>query len=169
MRNLEAKFRLDDFVLGRQRAEAIGFGYRATLVQCDIFFATPRGKLKLREESAGAWLIHYQRDHNGALELSNYAIAPVIDPVSARAVLDAALGIIAQVRKRRILMLRDNIRLHLDEVEDLGKFGEIEAVVPAGEDDAEVYRPAVTAILGALGVLPGELISSSYFELMQRR
>ncbi len=166
MRNLEAKFRLSDRVQAPERAEAMGFSYRATLVQCDTFFATPGGKLKLREEANGASLIHYQRDHDGALELSNYSITPVADVVGARAVLDAVLGIIATVRKRRILMLHDNIRLHLDEVEELGDFGEIEAVVAEGENP-EIYRPAVAAILAALGLSSGELISSSYFELMR--
>src|SRR3989442_1074583 len=115
MRNLEAKFRLGNLADARERAATIGFSYRAKLVQCDTFFAMPRGKLKLREEADGAWLIQYQRDHDGALELSDYTIAPVNDPVSARSVLDAVLGIIAQVRKRRTLLMRDNIRLHLDE------------------------------------------------------
>jgi predicted adenylyl cyclase CyaB len=168
MRNLEAKFPLRDLVQTRERAEAIGFGYRATLVQCDTFFATQHGKLKLREEADGAWLIHYRRDHDETLELSNYSIAPVTDPARTRAILEAALGFIAQVRKRRILMLRDNIRLHLDEVEGLGKFGEIEAVV-AEDENPEVYRPAVAKILAALGVGRENLISASYFELMRRR
>ena len=38
------------------------------------------------------------------------------------------LGNIATVGKTRILMMRDHIRLHLDRVEGLGEFGEIEAV-----------------------------------------
>ena len=168
MRNLEAKFRLGNLADARERAAAIGFSYRATLVQCDTFFAMPRGKLKLREEADGASLIQYQRDHDGALELSDYTIAPVNDPVSARSVLDAVLGIIAQVRKRRTLLMRDNIRLHLDEVEELGEFGEIEAIVPEGAN-VESYRPAVTAILATLGVRQADLISVSYFELMRPR
>jgi predicted adenylyl cyclase CyaB len=167
MRNLEAKFRLGDLAQAQERAEATGFSYHASIVQCDTFFATPGGKLKLREQADGASLIHYRRDLDGVLELSNYTIAPVKDAVSARAVLDAVFGIIATVRKRRILMLRDNIRLHLDEVEELGDFGEIEAVVPEGENP-EIYRPAVTAILAALSVSRDDLISVSYFELMRR-
>src|SRR5207245_11441113 len=87
---------------------------------------------------------------------------------SARSVLDAVLGIIAQVRKRRTLLMRDNIRLHLDEVEELGEFGEIEAIVPEGAN-VESYRPAVTAILATLGVRQADLISVSYFELMRPR
>jgi predicted adenylyl cyclase CyaB len=167
MRNLEAKFPLRDLVQARERAEAIGFGYRAILIQCDTFFATHHGKLKLREEAAGAWLIHYRRAHDETLQLSNYSIAPVTDPVRTRAILEAALGFMAQVRKRRILMLRDNIRLHLDDVEELGKFGEIEAVV-AEDENPEVYRPAVAKILAALGVARENLLSASYFELMRR-
>ncbi len=166
MRNLEAKFRLPDLVSARKAAEAIGYRYRATLIQCDSFFAIPHGKLKLREEPEGAALIHYRRDHDAALELSNYSIVPVANPVELRTMLEAALGTIAVVRKRRTLLMRENIRLHLDEVENLGHFGEIEAVIPENEDP-ERYRPAVEEILAALGLAPSDLISVSYFELMR--
>ncbi len=166
MRNLEAKFRLDDLALARSRAEAIGYRYRATLIQRDTFFAVRNGKLKLREEAEGASLIHYRRDRDAALELSNYSIVPVANPIELRTTLVAALGTIAEVRKQRTLLMRENIRLHLDEVENLGNFGEIEAVIPE-DDDAERHRPEVEEILVALGIGPADLISASYFELMR--
>ena len=168
MRNLEAKFRLDDLDLTRTRAEAIGFTYRATLIQRDTFFAVPHGKLKLREEASGAALIHYQRSPEGVLELSDYAIVRVLDPAGLRAMLGAALGIIAQVHKRRTLLLRDNIRVHLDEVEGLGSFGEIEAVIPENTQ-AEAHRSAVDEILKTLRIAPDDRISVSYFELIRPR
>jgi adenylate cyclase class IV len=165
MHNLEAKFRLVDLGEARRLAEEAGFRRDSTLVQCDTFFNAPRGKLKLREEAQGSWLIHYQRDHDGALELSNYTIAPVSDPALTCTLLEAALGIIAQVRKRRILLMRENVRLHLDAVEALGSFGEIEAVLPP-VGKAEEYRPIVEELLKILGVTRCDLIGASYFELM---
>ncbi|MGO9264979.1 MAG: class IV adenylate cyclase [Candidatus Binataceae bacterium] len=165
MRNLEAKFRLADLARARTRAEAIGFVYAATLIQRDTFFAVPHGKLKLREEADGAVLIHYQREDARGFELSNYTIVRLTDAATTRAMLESALGVIAAVRKRRTLLLRDNIRFHLDEVEQLGEFGEIEIVL-AAEEDATANRAALGAILDALEVRTVDLIGVSYFELI---
>ena len=54
MQNVEAKFRLRDARAVRARAIAIGFAPAGVLSQHDTFFKTASGKLKLREESAGA-------------------------------------------------------------------------------------------------------------------
>jgi predicted adenylyl cyclase CyaB len=165
MRNLEAKFRLDDAVLARRRAEAIGFSMRATLDQRDTFFRVPNGKLKLRIEADGAVLIRYGRVHEGELEVSDYEIVPVANPGPLRAMLAAALGILAEVRKQRTLLLRRNVRLHLDRVDGLGSFGEIEAVIAAGETP-ELYRLEVAELLSALKIDADNLIGRSYFELI---
>jgi adenylate cyclase, class 2 len=167
MRNLEAKFHLPDLDRARRAAESLGYSERGVLVQRDTFFRVAAGKLKLREEAAGAWLIHYGRDAAGRLQLSNYEIVAVPEGSAMRTMLAAALGVIAEVRKRRILLMRDNVRLHLDRVEGLGEFGEIEAVIAPG-DDPERSRGAVDELLRALGVAPEDLIEQSYFQLMRK-
>jgi adenylate cyclase, class 2 len=167
MRNVEAKFPLGNPDEVRHRAEALGFTFSAVLIQRDTFFSIPTGKLKLREQPDGAWLIHYHRDHGDKLELSNYEIVALTDGAKVRAMLSAALGVIADVRKRRILLRRGTIRLHLDQVEKLGEFGEIESVVADGSEPAD-YRVEVEEILGALQIEAHQLISVSYFELMRR-
>ena len=170
MRNLEAKFRLADHARARASAEAIGYTERAMLRQRDTFFLVARGKLKLREiaDEAGGVLIYYGREERGDLQLSRYEIAPVADPATIRAMLGAALGILAEVRKERVLLMRANVRLHLDRVADLGDYGEIEAVIADG-DDPEGSRAAVDELLAALGVARSDLIAVSYFEMIAAR
>lgn len=166
MRNLEAKFALRDLERARQQAEAIGYRYRATLVQRDTFFRVNEGKLKLREEESGAGLIFYGRQDSRHLKLSNYKIVPIAEPEKTREMLAQALGTIATVRKTRILMMRDHIRLHLDRVEGLGVYGEIEAVL--GEDgDPEQSRAVVDELLSALQIEHNKLIAESYFEMLR--
>ena len=168
MRNLEAKFRLPDANAARLRAEALGYAARGVLNQRDTFFKVARGKLKLREEASGAWLIHYRREERQSLMLSNYEIVPVADAANTRAMLAGALGVLAEVRKERTLLTRANVRLHLDRVDGLGNFGEIEARIVDG-DDSESSRFAVDEMLSALGIGRADLIGVSYFELMRRR
>jgi predicted adenylyl cyclase CyaB len=166
MRNLEAKFRLSDLATARRSAEAIGFVFAAVLEQRDTFFVVPSGKLKLREQGSDGWLIHYHRDHSQQLELSNYEIVAVADPAATRAILLAALGAQDEVRKQRTLLMRRNIRLHLDHVDGLGVFGEIEAVLRDTEV-ADTYRAEVSEILTAIDVAAADLIDVSYFELIR--
>jgi adenylate cyclase class IV len=165
LRNLEAKFRLDDLALAEERARKIGYTRRMILNQRDTFFVVPKGKLKLREENGPAKLILYAREESGPLKLSSYDLVTVAEPEATRAMLSAALGVLAVVAKERILLKGDNIRLHLDRVEELGTFGEIEAVIAVG-DDPENSRGAVDELLRALEVDPRGLIDVSYFELL---
>jgi predicted adenylyl cyclase CyaB len=168
MTNLEAKFRLVDLAKAQARATALGYTRRAILNQRDTFFRVASGKLKLREENGGAVLIFYHRIDSGPLMLSNYEIVPVADPPRTLRVLADALGTIATVEKVRKLMMRDNVRLHLDRVANLGDFGEIEAVIADG-DDPERSRAAVDQILAALGVGQADLIDVSYFEMLAKQ
>jgi predicted adenylyl cyclase CyaB len=146
-------------------AQAIGYTPRATLIQRDTFFKVASGKLKLRqEEGAAAALIHYRRTEASSLMFSDYEIIAVSEPERMRAMLADALGVIAVVAKRRRLLMRDNVRLHLDEVEGLGTFGEIEAVI-SRDEELRRSNDAVEELLDALGVARSGLIDVSYFEL----
>ena len=165
MTNLEAKFRLANHADAEARATALGYARRAILNQRDTFFRVANGKLKLREENGSAVLIYYHRSESGPLMLSDYEIVPVDDPARMLRILGEALGTLAIVEKVRTLMMRDNVRLHLDVVANLGEFGEIEAVIVDG-DDPERSRAAVDEILAALAVSQADLIDVSYFEML---
>jgi len=168
VKNLEAKFRLPDWDRGRRQAEAIGYRFECVLEQRDTFFRVARGKLKLREEGTNASIIYYAREERRAdLALSTYEIVGVSDGAKMRSILADALGILAEVRKHRTLMMRDNVRFHLDRVEGLGDFGEIEAVI-AERGDPEDSRGAVNELLAALKITPDALIGVSYFEMLSR-
>jgi predicted adenylyl cyclase CyaB len=167
MKNLEAKFRLSNHAEAESRATALGYTRRAILHQRDTFFRVVNGKLKLRSENGSAVLIFYHRGESGPLMLSNYEIVPVADPPRTLRILATALGPIAVVEKVRTLMMRDNVRLHLDKVARLGDFGEIEAVISEG-DDPERSRSAVNEILAALNVGKADLLDVSYFEMLAK-
>jgi adenylate cyclase, class 2 len=166
MRNIEAKFRLGDFAAAARAAMDLGYARRGMLRQRDTFFTVARGKLKLREEQTGASLIYYRRDAPTALMISDYEIVPVANAGQMRAILSDALGVLAEVRKERILLTRGNVRLHLDRVEGLGDFGEIEAVVGSPDDEPRC-RAAVDELLAAIKLTSTDLITLSYFELLR--
>ena len=70
------------------------------------------------------------------------------------------------VRKRRELWLLDNVRIHLDTVDGLGSFLELEAVVDAAHDEARC-RARVHELLPAFGVAEADCVRASYSDLLR--
>src|SRR5687767_6164013 len=128
--NLEIKAVCPDLLVARAAAIRLAGPVADILNQVDTYFHVPAGRLKLREiNNASAELIFYDRPDAPDVRISRYHIAPVADAAAMRALLAAALGVRAVVRKRRELLWYANVRIHLDAVENLGDFVELEAVL----------------------------------------
>src|SRR4030095_14432591 len=128
------------------------------IVQDDTFFACDRGRLKLRAFSGGdGQLIFYRRRHEAGPKASSFVTSATAPPDTLREALSLAYGRAGRVRKHRTLYLIGRTRVHLDRVEDLGDFLELEVVLAEGEPSepgvAEAQR-----IMAALGVAPDQLI-----------
>ncbi len=138
------------------------------ILQHDTFFNCPLGKLKLRAFSASSGeLIFYQRPELNGPKLSIYQISPTTEPDSLRDALALAYGILGTVRKQRTLYLLGKTRIHLDRVDGLGDFLELEVVL---EDLQTItYGESIALdLLAKIGVLPSQLIPTSYLELLSK-
>jgi homotetrameric cytidine deaminase len=134
------------------------------LVQRDTYFAVPKGRLKLREqEPGGAVLIAYERPDDAAAHVSDYRLIPVADADAGqlRAGLEAVAGVRVVVDKRRRLLLWDSVRIHLDDVDGLGSFVELEAVAGPDSDLAREHE-LVAQVRTALGIEDANLREGSY-------
>jgi homotetrameric cytidine deaminase len=159
-RNVELKALDPDPVRSLAVCRDLGAEDRGVLRQRDTYFRTRQGRLKLREEEpGGAVLIQYDRPDAAAARESRYRLAPVPDPDTMRASLDAALGTLVVVDKERHLLLWDGVRIHLDTVAGLGSFVELEGVAPP-ESDLSAERAKVAHLQDALGI--GEVLTDSY-------
>jgi homotetrameric cytidine deaminase len=165
-RNVELKARDRDPARSLERALALGAEDRGELRQRDTYFAAPRGRLKLREQDpGGAELIAYERPDRTDARESRYRLAPVADGAALRDALDAALGTTGVVAKRRRLLLWEGVRIHLDEVEGLGAFVELEGVAEPGSDlTAEAER--VARLRAELRIADDDLVATSYADLL---
>jgi adenylate cyclase class IV len=163
--NLELKVRCPDLAAARETVR--GFASGPTVeVQTDTFFRVPHGRLKLRQIAGQeAVLIWYDRPDRGEARLSTYRLVPVPDPGQLGVTLTAALGVRGAVRKRREIYLWHNVRIHLDEVEQLGSFIEFEAVLTSAED-IPVSRERLEHLYRVLGVSPADHLAAAYADLL---
>jgi len=178
MTNIEFKARLRNFKKIHAVLAQRHIALAATLRQTDTYFHAPNGRLKLREiNDETAQLIFYQRPDNAEVKRSDYLIAPVASPAALHDVLGAAYGIRTVVRKTRELYLLprqfgasagraapDLIRLHLDTVESLGHFLEIEVILQDGESP-QIAEQEAQFWLQEFGIAPEDLLSGSYADL----
>ncbi|XP_051629705.1 LOW QUALITY PROTEIN: uncharacterized protein LOC127463821 [Manacus candei] len=145
---------------------AQGTGQGQLLVQADTFFRVPRGRLKLRRTQDGRGeLIFYERPDTAGPKLSSFTITPTADPDGLEAVLAQALGVLGIVRKERLLYLVGQTRVHLDRVEGLGDFLELEVVLRQEQSVQDGERVA-RELLRALGVGEHDLVSGAYLDLL---
>ncbi len=164
--NLELKARDSDPDATAARCLVLGASEDGVLVQRDTYFLSRRGRLKLRVHgSAGSELIAYVRGEDSEASESRYVLAPVSAPSELAEALAAALGTVVVVSKRRRLYLWKGVRIHLDDVEELGTFIELEAVLPdAG--DLPAASEKVARLRVALGIDDGALVSVGYADLL---
>jgi homotetrameric cytidine deaminase len=162
-RNVEIKARDADPGRTLERALGLGAADEGVLTQRDTYFGGARGRLKLREEDGGAYLIAYVRPDADEARTSAYRLADVADPAALREALDAALGTRVVVDKRRHLLLWEGVRIHLDEVEGLGAFVELEGVAPP-ESDLTREHELVARLRDELAL--GEPVAVSYSDLL---
>lgn len=165
MRNLEIKARVEALAPLRSRLRKLDGVYRhAILRQTDWYFRVPKGRLKLRAVGAkrDGELIAYLRPDRSAARTSEFQLLPTADAAGVRRLLEQMLGVRACVRKRREVWLYKNARIHLDQVDGLGRFLEIEVVVTDGMAQA---RRLMRELRGALGIRSNDLFAGSYGEM----
>ncbi len=168
-RNIEVKARVRDFDELCRRAEALSDTPCEVLEQQDTFFLVPHGRLKLREVGTDtAQLIFYTRPDLEGPKRSEYQISSTHDPQGLKNILALAYGIRGVVKKTRFLYLCGQTRIHIDQVQGLGQFMELEVVLRPEQSDVE-GRLIAEDLLNRLGLSPGDLLEGAYMDLMEGR
>jgi adenylate cyclase class IV len=167
-RNVEIKARIESVESLLPRVAAISDRGPFEIDQDDTFFLCPNGRLKLRAfSSAEGELIFYHRADSAGPKESFYVLSPTSSPDSLRDLLSLACGQAGRVRKHRTLFLAGRTRIHLDRVEGLGHFLELEVVLEDDEPALEGARVA-EALLENLGIPRSQLVEGAYLDLLGR-
>lgn len=166
-RNIEIKARIDSIDSLMAKVEAIATSGPIEMAQDDTFFRCDTGRLKLRAFSAAAGeLIFYRRADTAGPKESFYLRSPTASPETLREALTLAWGRTGRVVKRRTLFMVGRTRVHLDHVDGLGDFIELEVVLDDNEPAAAGVREA-DALLAELGISPSCLVEAAYVDLLK--
>ncbi len=166
-RNVEIKARVQSMDAVRARAAALSDASAVVLDQEDTFFNVPEGRLKLRVFPDGKGeLIAYRRPDSIGPKTSEYFVYRTPHPGPLKELLTVALGARGVVRKRRLLYLVGATRIHLDEVEGLGAFLELEVVLAADQPEAE-GEVIARHFLAELGIRDEDRVAAAYIDLLE--
>jgi predicted adenylyl cyclase CyaB len=166
-RNIEIKARAQHFDQLRERAAQLSPEAPLIFRQQDFFYDVPRGRLKLRQFDDGtpAELIFYQRDDRDGPKASYYTRSPVTNPEAMHSLLATALTTRGIVTKERHVYIAGRTRIHLDRVDGLGDFVELEVLL-GPDDDEEGGHAEAHAMFARLGVPEADLVAVAYVDLL---
>lgn len=171
-RNIEIKARVADPERARATAERLATARLGIERQRDTCFGCRVGRLKLREiEGRAVQLIAYQRSDLPGAKPSDYRLVEIAEghlTQPSRELLEASLGKLVVVEKTREIFLYHTVRIHLDEVAELGSFIEFEAVVAGATDDAIAHKQ-VHWLIEQFGIAAADLMTGSYGDMLLER
>jgi adenylate cyclase class IV len=166
LRNIELKARCNDLAAALAALSPLMPADTGIQHQIDTYFHVPNGRLKLREiVGVRAELIWYDRSNQAAIRKSDYRLTPISHPADLKASLAAALGVRGKVEKHRHVLLWHNVRIHLDQVVDLGTFIEFEAVI-GPDDDEPTGHARLKQLCQILKLTQESFLDGSYADLL---
>ena len=168
-RNIEIKARVADMQALAARAAAIADSGPVEIPQDDTFFGCENGRLKLRVYADGRGeLIFYRRPDADGPKVSFYVLSPTESPDTLREALALANGQEGRVVKHRTVFMVGRTRVHLDRVQGLGDYMELEVVLADDESPDDGVREA-HALMARLGIAADSLVTGAYHDLLRAR
>jgi predicted adenylyl cyclase CyaB len=164
--NIEIKAKANDPEFIRSYLRDSNAEFKGTDFQTDIYFNVPAGRLKLREGNIENNLIYYERTNSPGAKESSFQLVRVADAKALKEILTKSLGIKIVVKKKREIYFIGNVKFHVDEVEDLGNFTEIEASNLYADIPKEELQSQCDFYSGELRIKREDLISVSYSDML---
>ena len=165
-RNVEIKARVPSIDGARRIVAALATAPPELLQQVDTFFQVPEGRLKVRAFADGTGeLLSYHRPNQLGPSESAYSKSPCAGADILLETLKAVLPVRGTVKKNREIYFVGRTRVHLDQVEGLGCFLELEVVL-SSDDSVEDGMKEAQELLDALQIDEEMLVAEAYIDLL---
>jgi adenylate cyclase, class 2 len=113
-----------------------------------------------------AHLIAYERPDLTGHKESHYRLIEIREPIELKDALASVLGVKVVVSKTRRLFIFKGVRIHLDRVDGLGNFIELEGVVADGGDPSD-FAELLDDLRRSFGIRDADLLRGSYSDLLR--
>jgi adenylate cyclase class 2 len=164
--NIEIKARCPDPNFVRKVLKQRNAKFKGVDHQIDTYFNCHHGRLKLREGNIEHHLIHYNRENHAGPKKSIVTLYQPAPDSTLKEILTKSLGILAIVDKKREIYFIDNVKFHIDKVEELGSFVEIEAIDNTGEIGKDKLKDQCEDYMELLRIQSTDLIECSYSDMI---
>lgn len=167
--NIEIKARCENQEFVREVLKSRSADFKGVDHQVDTYFSVLRGRLKLREGNIENHLIHYERENKDGPKQSDIILYKSDPKSSLKQILTKALGVWVVVDKQREIYFIDNVKFHIDAVNDLGTFVEIEAIDKEGNIGKDKLLEQCNYYMNLFKISEKDLISFSYSDLLSEK
>lgn len=164
--NIEIKARCTDQDRVREVLRGRQADFKGIDRQIDTYFKVSSGRLKLREGDIENFLVFYEREAKQGPKESKVILFKAEPASSLKEMLVRSLGVLVVVDKRREIYFIDNVKFHIDLVEALGTFVEIEAIDADGSIGKQRLLEQCNRYVDLLGIQEHDLLSRSYSDLL---
>ena len=164
--NIEIKARTTRSDKIREYLLANDAHYKGTDVQTDTYFNVAFGRLKLRQGNIQNSLIFYNREDIAGLKQSDFELLHVTNGDRLKAILANAMGVKIEVKKSREIYYIANVKFHIDTLERLGNFVEIEATNIGCDLSIKHLREQCSFYVREFGIKDEDLIAVSYSDML---
>lgn len=164
--NVEIKAKCPDVHFIRRYLLSNNADFKGIDEQTDTYFNVQNGRLKLREGNIENNLIYYQRENKAGPKHSFFRLVKVEDAAGLKKILTDSLSIKVIVIKRREIYYIGNVKFHIDEVNQLGSFMEIEAGNMLAAYTEKELREQCDFYMKVFGIKYEDLIEYSYCDMM---
>ena len=164
--NIEIKAKSNNHDKIREFLKSHNADFKGIDHQIDTYFKVNKGRLKLREGNIENFLIYYERENKEGPKQSNIILFKSASGSSLKSILISANGVLTVVDKKREIYFIENVKFHLDTVQGLGMFMEIEAIDKDGDIGKEKLLEQCNKYLKYFEISKSDLISVSYSDLL---
>ena len=164
--NIEIKARCNEHEKIRNILKSKDADFKGTDHQIDTYFKVSNGRLKLREGNIENCLIFYERENQEGPKQSKVTLFNNQPGSSLKEILTKSLGILAVVDKKREIYFKENVKFHIDTVENLGTFMEIEAIDKDGTLGKDKLQKQCEDYMKLFSIAKDDLLSTSYSDMI---